>query len=220
MSEIITSFEDFHKIFKEYSRKFCIFRGVTDAKEHLLIPKLGRIKFKTRGNIKKQENNILRLFRDRSRPYLDFVPNNEWELLALAQHHGLPTRLLDWTRNPLVAAYFAVEKKHDKNSAIYVYKNKEYINITKGKPFDEDSVGKFIPPHITPRITSQAGVFTIHPNPKDEFNDVAIKKFIIANDARGDLKKQLYEYGIDRASLFPGLDGLAQNIEWMVSDSH
>ncbi len=87
-------------------------------------------------------------------------------------------------------------------------------------PFERKTVGKFIPTHISRRITAQAGVFTIHPNPRDEFNDDAIEKLIIAKDARGELKKQLFNYGIHRASLFPDLDGLAQNIEWMRSDSY
>lgn len=53
------------------------------------------------------EAHILRNFARYSRPYLEQSPVNEWELLVIAQHHGVPTRLLDWSYSPLVAAHFA-----------------------------------------------------------------------------------------------------------------
>jgi hypothetical protein len=53
------------------------------------------------------EEHILRNFVRYSRPFLATQPANEWELLVMAQHHGVPTRLLDWSYSPLIAAHFA-----------------------------------------------------------------------------------------------------------------
>lgn len=53
------------------------------------------------------EGHVLRNFGRYSRPSLTTQPTNDWEMLVIAQHHGAPTRLLDWSYSPMVAAHFA-----------------------------------------------------------------------------------------------------------------
>jgi hypothetical protein len=212
---MITSFDDLHKAIQTYGKKTVIYRGATKT-DHELIPDVGRYDAFTSRDIEKQEKKILRLFKEQAIPHLKFRPRTEWKWLAIARHHGLPTRLLDWSRNPLVGAYFAVEKEHDADSIIYAYHSTTYIRTDKKrKPFDIDRVGRFVPTHITPRITAQVGVFTIHPKPKESFKSRDVDRLIIKNDAREQIKWTLYRYGIHRASLFPDLDGLASHIKWL-----
>lgn len=210
---IVKSFTDLHNIIQSYQKKTIIYRGVRDG-SYELQPDAGRY-----GLTENQERMILRLFKDQALPYLNFRPENEWEWLALARHHGLPTRLLDWTRNPLVAAYFAVEKEHRGDSLIYAYHSDTFIGIEKyADPFVRTKVGKFIPSHVTKRITAQVGIFTIHPNPKRPFDSPDVDQIIISSNCREKLKWILYRYGIHRASLFPDLDGLATHIKWLRTD--
>jgi len=215
MKEInIKSFTHFHEQMQSYDSAADIYRGVTD-KKYQLIPKIGRIPMRVGHTRKVEEGRMFRRFVERAIPYLDFMPRNDWEWLATAQHYGLPTRLLDWTRNPLVALYFAVEHKTHKDSAVYVLKGYQVLSTEMHEnPFEYSKVGKFVPHRINPRISAQIGVFTIHPELEEPLLSDDIDKLIIANEMRNDLKKVLDMYGINRATLFPDLDGLTQHIAW------
>jgi hypothetical protein len=220
----ISGFQNLHSAVQSFGRSVVVYRGVRSL-DYELTPKIGRYpKFRAKGfkadEFEKEEQTILRLFKERAVPHLDFTPVTDWEWLAIAQHHGLPIRLLDWTRNPLVAAFFAVDKEHDEESVIYAFKSNKYVNTGKHPdPFAESTVGRFIPRHITPRITAQVGLFTIHPDPREDFRtDPRVTRLVIDHDFRKQLKRILHTYGIHRASLFPDLDGLSMHIEWLRTD--
>jgi hypothetical protein len=80
------------------------FRGHINA-DWKLTPKLYRTPF-----IGADENEIRHEFQSRALQLIQTrLPANRWEWYFLMQHYGVPTRLLDWTENALIAIYFAVE---------------------------------------------------------------------------------------------------------------
>lgn len=81
-------------------------RGHTSV-SHALTPSLYR-KITDADEIFKTERRLLTRFKQRSLPYWPAgYPQNDWEHLFAMQHYGIPTRLLDWSENLLVAMYFA-----------------------------------------------------------------------------------------------------------------
>lgn len=78
------------------------FRGQSDSRWNL-TPSLARYP-----NGVEAEISLMKRFKQNAIPLSRTRPLSEWEWLFLMQHHGVPTRLLDWTESPLVGLYFAV----------------------------------------------------------------------------------------------------------------
>ena len=202
-----------------------VYRGVTDSVNHKLIPSIGRKSNYDFDN----ELELFSQFKRRAHSTVTSNPTNDWDWLAIAQHHGLPTRLLDWTTSPLVALFFATQPKIrnyeledccDNGGAIYVLHFCNYINtLVDQNPFKYEKIGVFQPPHIATSITGQAGLFTIQSEPNKElaikkdsrFPDDIIK-LEFSKEAAKTIQAQLFKIGIRQDMLFPDLDGYAQGI--------
>lgn len=209
-----------------------VYRGVSDKKKHKLIPSVGRINEEATGfDIKQYEFETLSRFKKRANAEVNPKPHNDWEWLALAQHHGLPTRLLDWTSSPLIALYFAtkpilkadgtVEETNANGGAIYCLHTCNYINTdAECDPFTYKQHGLFYPMHVTKRISGQYGLFSIQPDPSKEFHEGfpfsianTIVKIQFSQKIAKEVQKNLYLLGIRHESIFPDLDGFSYDLK-------
>lgn len=168
-------------------------------------------------NRERHERWLLKEFQKAALPHVPLDPELLWEWLAAAQHHGLATRLLDWTASPLAALYFAVEDPDEENdSAVFCYLHHGRSQMSyRESPFGIDCLVSFTPPHVSPRITAQRGRFTAHPYAPRSQAPAWMKEvdvIHIPNRSRGQISRRLEQIGITRAVLFPDLDGIARHV--------
>ena len=169
----------------------------------------------------------------RQGPLVDDVNQpTELELLAIAQHHGMATRLLDWSTNPLVALWFACSAHASEDSGhIYVYRvyPDNIENERSGvDPFTLAMTRVFRPSLNSSRLAAQGGWFTIHPCmggslgykalDQDPLHLLSIYHFEIPAVQKRAILHSLDLLGINARTLFPGIDGLVQHMNWVFSN--
>lgn len=157
------------------------------------------------------------------------IPRDDWQWLGLAQHYGLPTRLLDWSRSPLVALYFAVSGRHDGPVRVYAcdwgsLDAEEDLLLDATAESNrhplafEGDIAAVALPVIETRMAAQEGVFTIQGNPLRDVHEVAGARLSwheMAAEERGGVRADLYRLGISAAALFRDLQGLAETQRWI-----
>jgi hypothetical protein len=223
---VISEYEDFHRwVIRTYPMGGSLFRGHTKT-TYELIPGVGRAldRFegdkKTKDQLLHNERFALDVFEKEAAAFRDSPITDPWLLLALAQHHGLPTRLLDWTHNPMVALYFAVKSDEPVDGAVYGLEPGVILDIQDKNPrpphpLDIDQNWQFVAPRISPRIVAQDSVFTVHADPTEIFEAATLTRVIIPAEAKKRLRIILTRYGMSAKVLFPGLDGVARTISFL-----
>jgi hypothetical protein len=185
-----------------------------------------------------QEARVLRIFKRKAHQFLERPPewDDDFQWLALMQHHGAPTRLIDFTWSPYVAAFFALERTVT-DGVVWAMNPARIDSSRAAKPtrMDPRVSGNFAKyyvkgdqhfiwmgePHVmNQRLIAQSGTFAVPSvldvpleeilSHRDQENILA--KFVLTNPVREVGMRELYRMNITFATLFPDLDGLARSM--------
>ena len=206
LSDLFHIFEDRTSVWIMY------FRG--QVRDWSLRPRLARESVTEQERAKESEC---------SEKLAEILPNvNDWERATIAQHYGVPTRLLDWSENPLVGIYFALDDKNydNEDGVIWVFEDKTVVVKRVASLRDGSGLRKLKYPRPyrawqdlqleIPRTKAQRGSVTSQPDLSKEFNEQnfdqntqSLKKFIVPKQSKTQLRKQLEILGVTEERLFP-----------------
>jgi AraC-like DNA-binding protein len=220
--KLIKNLEDLHLLLESYRKSSRYkFRGQSN-KEWKLIPKAGRLEY-----VAIKDDEVFRHWKRRAKAYLKKENYDEWELLAIAQHSGLSTRLLDWSHNPLTALFFCCNEYPKLDGTFFVIENETRIDSDKVKsPFNkkEASISYYQPNSSSNRLINQSGHFTIHNPPNLELNSqnfgFKFERIIITSYLKKEILFMLNQFGVNYLTQFPDLEGLSKHLNWFFENKN
>jgi hypothetical protein len=181
------------------------------------------------------ETDMLKRFQQNAIQRVQRPPVSEWEWVFLAQHHGIPTRLLDWSENPLVALYFAAQDVGSDGALFELDTAALNNHAASGAPkilmFDRDALVNSYLPNDTASLTShplaaiagrsfdrivaQTGTFTVSQTGIDLMeheNGMFVDRLIVPQTAKADIQAELEDLNINESTVYPDLTHLADDI--------
>lgn len=216
----ITSVQGIFNFFRRYRKStFWKFRGHCCA-DWKLMPGAGREPFKHLSDAQ-----LFSSWKARAIAYLENYNYSDWDLLAIAQHNGLPTRLLDWSSNPLIAVFFAVIDSPESDGAVYAHYTRFTVNEDTHEPFSSKIKKnmRYRPRAVSRRIINQFGYFTYHVNPAREMTSSntygEIEKIIIPARLKYETAFALNQFGVNFLTIYPDLGGLSRQLAWHSANS-
>lgn len=194
-----------------------LFRGQRkDSSTWALLPKAYRPQYRpTQGSVEqpyRRDETFLNEWFKENAGFLNPYPHDVWMRIAIAQHNGLPTRLMDWSSNPLVAAYFAVSNATENDDpVIYAYQYDGLLETSRFGPYRTgDGVYTLTAFKVDDRIVRQSGYFTIF-TPICGVTE-SVTEIKISSGYCAQLKDELSLYGISHHTLFPSLEAQTQSL--------
>ncbi|MBR9922248.1 MAG: FRG domain-containing protein [Bacteroidetes bacterium] len=169
--------------------------------------------------------------------YNDFPPPELYDLFSLAQHYSIPTRFLDWTFSPFVAAFFAAHDVAEGNI------KSEKISVWSVKYLEAHPVRAnrninliFANNSVNPFLRSQRGAFTLVPASNSRFYDLGrwiphdevmlnglpkewqdyssiIKKIILPSELAEELLISLSRLGVNYITIYPSLKNISEHMK-------
>ena len=214
----VKSFAELHDVLGKHRRDAgWIYRGHAQL-DWDLRPRAGRPPFADG-----HDEAFFRRWKTEARHHVEEQPVDDWNRLALAQHNGFATRLLDWTTKPLAAVFFAVFEPAIGDAVVYGFKTAKSVHNPKEKsPFEVLGVTQFQPTQVSARVSRQIGVFTHHNPPTLTVQSGMtpldrLEAIIIDADYRQELLFELNQYGVNNQSLFPNLVGVSRHFNWIMA---